>query len=182
MMKIEVEVAGAGSYAFDLPELAPGQSIEIEIAGRKVPVVLHALDGHAIDLEVGGKRRVFILPPPSERIGADAPKALELSYRNRPYRVEARTPLDALRARAGAGRESSRAATALRSLLPGVVRQVYVAIGQTVGAGAPLLTLEAMKMENEIRAECAGTIAELPVRAGQTVSANELLVRIEPSA
>ena len=66
----------------------------------------------------------------------------------------------------------------LSSQLPGVIRQVLVQPGEAVEAETPLLTVEAMKMENEIRAETAGTIEEVLVQPGDVVAARQELVRI----
>jgi len=51
--------------------------------------------------------------------------------------------------------------------------------GESVEADAPLLILEAMKMENEIRSPAAGTVTRIHVEVGQAVAAGELLAVIE---
>jgi pyruvate carboxylase len=48
-----------------------------------------------------------------------------------------------------------------------------------VAKGQKLFTLEAMKMETTVYAECDGRVAEVPVRAGTQVEAGELLLRFE---
>ena len=53
-----------------------------------------------------------------------------------------------------------------------------VATGQAVKAGQPLLILEAMKMENEIRAPRAGVVRALPVKVNQSVLREQVLVEI----
>jgi biotin carboxyl carrier protein len=53
---------------------------------------------------------------------------------------------------------------------------VLVAVGQRVDAGAGLVVLEAMKMENEFRAAANGVITEVHVTPGQAVDAGDLLV------
>ncbi len=70
----------------------------------------------------------------------------------------------------------------VRSVMPGVVKEVRVAEGARVEAGEPLLILEAMKMENEIRAPRAGTVRRLHVGPGQAVEKGAALVRLEPDA
>ena len=62
------------------------------------------------------------------------------------------------------------------SPLPGSVIKVLVAEGQAVKKGDILLTLESMKMENTIAAECDGTVKQVAVKAGQTVMQDDLLV------
>ena len=67
----------------------------------------------------------------------------------------------------------------VKATLPGLVVAVSVEQGVEVGAGDPLVTIEAMKMENEVRAPRAGRIAEIAVAAGQAVATGTLLIRIE---
>lgn len=66
----------------------------------------------------------------------------------------------------------------LKAPIPGLIRRILVEPGQQVEAGQPVLVLEAMKMENEIVAPRAGTIASLSVRPGQTVTLHELMAEI----
>ncbi|HEY7464452.1 MAG TPA: acetyl-CoA carboxylase biotin carboxyl carrier protein subunit [Candidatus Limnocylindria bacterium] len=67
----------------------------------------------------------------------------------------------------------------IRSTLPGLVVAVHVEAGVEVAAGASLLTIEAMKMQNEVRAPREGRIGQVAVSAGQPVAAGVLLLRLE---
>ena len=60
--------------------------------------------------------------------------------------------------------------------MPGMVVTVSVKPGQAVKAGDPLVSLEAMKMETQIRAERDGTIKAVHVRTGETIAAHDLMV------
>jgi pyruvate carboxylase subunit B len=64
------------------------------------------------------------------------------------------------------------------SPMPGIVVDVLVEEGQSVQAGERLAILEAMKMENDIRAPCAGLVESVPVVPGQTVNLNDVIVSI----
>ena len=66
----------------------------------------------------------------------------------------------------------------LRSPMPGRVLRVMVTEGQAVEQGAPLVIVEAMKMENELFAERAGVVKKLFVQAGATVEGGAPLVEI----
>ena len=66
--------------------------------------------------------------------------------------------------------------TKITSPLPGSVIKVLVSEGQAVKKGDTLLTLESMKMENAIMAECDGTVSRIAVTAGQNVMQDDLLV------
>jgi biotin carboxyl carrier protein len=76
-----------------------------------------------------------------------------------------------------ASRPGHRAAE-VRASMPGFVTRVLVTPGDEVIKGTPLMIIEAMKMENEIRAERAGVIAEIAVAERQTVNNGDVLVRI----
>lgn len=67
----------------------------------------------------------------------------------------------------------------IKAPIPGVVTQVMVAAGEEVVLGQPLLVLEAMKMENEIRASRSGYLKTLNVLPGQRVALHEILAEIE---
>ncbi len=56
---------------------------------------------------------------------------------------------------------------------------MLVTPGQDVAAGEGLVVVEAMKMENELRAPRAGRVMDVPVREGQAVEAGALLVVVE---
>jgi len=60
--------------------------------------------------------------------------------------------------------------------MPGLVLRVYVVPGQQVAAGAGLVVVEAMKMENELRAHRAGVVAKVHVEVGQVVERGAPLV------
>ena len=57
--------------------------------------------------------------------------------------------------------------------------KVLVAVGDEVEAGQPVCVLEAMKMENNIVAEKAGTVSEVKVKPGDTVGAGDVVVIVE---
>ena len=58
---------------------------------------------------------------------------------------------------------------AVCSPLPGVIISIDVTVGQAVTKGQKLAVLEAMKMENEIQADCDGTVASILVNKGDSV-------------
>jgi biotin carboxyl carrier protein len=62
--------------------------------------------------------------------------------------------------------------------IPGLIAKVHVHVGAAIELGQPVVVLEAMKMENEIRATRSGSVVALHVRPGQTVGMGDLLVEI----
>jgi biotin carboxyl carrier protein len=65
------------------------------------------------------------------------------------------------------------------ALMPGKVVRVLVSVGDRVEAGAGIIVVEAMKMQNEMKSPKAGTVAALKVDVGATVNAGDVLAVIE---
>jgi len=65
--------------------------------------------------------------------------------------------------------------------MPGLVKLVRVAKGDSVGKGQPLMVLEAMKMEHPVLAPPEAVIADI-VGEGRQVTDGDVLVRFEPAA
>lgn len=66
----------------------------------------------------------------------------------------------------------------VKSPLPGVILDVHVKEGDQVKIGAKLITLEAMKMENNINADKEGTVKSVKVKKGDSVLEGDLLIEI----
>ena len=63
--------------------------------------------------------------------------------------------------------------------MQGTIVKVLVEVGQEVAEGDPVIVLEAMKMENNINADKAGSVKEVKVDPGDTVGAGDIVVVIE---
>lgn len=116
-----------------------------------------------VDVEVDGRRYQVKLWVPDS--GASAGPAGGGEGRRR-------------RRRSSAGAEAGGPGT-ITAPMQGTVAGVLVEVGQEVEAGQPLLVLEAMKMENQIRAEGGGRVTEMRVRPGDTVGVGDILAIIE---
>jgi biotin carboxyl carrier protein len=128
------------------------------IDGQSFAVEVHAHSASEADVSVNGRRfRVQ-----REDLSADANAAAHAG----PSGVRARRVAPAV-------------VGELRAPMAGLVLRVDVTQGQTLQAGEPVLVLDAMKMENVIRAPHAGTVHELVVVAGQSVLTGALLARID---
>jgi biotin carboxyl carrier protein len=66
----------------------------------------------------------------------------------------------------------------VKAPMPGLVLRLEVAVGDTVRAGQGLVVLEAMKMENELKAPVSGRVAAIHARAGQPVDKGVTLVEV----
>jgi biotin carboxyl carrier protein len=63
--------------------------------------------------------------------------------------------------------------------MPGLIVRVTVQVGDSVEAGQSLVVMEAMKMENELRAATPGTVKSIPVEVGTAVEKGVVLVEME---
>jgi biotin carboxyl carrier protein len=102
-----------------------------------------------------------------------------VSIRGRRIPVAVRTWRERLRAEAETASQAHSGPTTVKATLPGLVVAVAVAVGDEVEEGRSLLTIEAMKMQNEVRAPRAGRVTEISVLSGQAVATGATLLRLE---
>lgn len=95
------------------------------------------------------------------------------------YTLQAKDQFDQLAEKMGLGGGNAKKANQLKAPMPGLVLSVAVAAGQAVKKGEPLLILEAMKMENVIKASADATVRAVHVQKGAAVEKNQLLVDFE---
>jgi len=113
--------------------------------------------GRTMTVEVGGRRfEVRLWAPDAAAEGAKRPPARR-------------------RGRAPAALELGEPEGLVTAPMQGTIVKVHHRAGEAVAAGEPLFVLEAMKMENELRALAAGQIVDLRVREGDQVSAGQVL-------
>lgn len=134
-----------------------------KINGNEYSVAIIDLEGDKAAVEVNGvSYQVDIL---TEGYTAPAP---------RPAAKPAAAPAPAPQPIAPAAPAAEPAApagkgTAVQSPLPGVILDIKVAVGDQVKAGQTVAILEAMKMENNINAECDGVITAIKVSKGDNI-------------
>ncbi|HET9581623.1 MAG TPA: acetyl-CoA carboxylase biotin carboxyl carrier protein subunit [Gemmatimonadota bacterium] len=98
--------------------------------------------------------------------GVEHPLTVESEARHRAARLRAAGPV--------AGRAQD-----VRAPMPGLIVAVEVEEGDRVEAGAGLVVIEAMKMENEIVAPAGGKVTAIGVRPGQAVERDAMICTIE---
>jgi biotin carboxyl carrier protein len=157
-----------------------GQDLEVEVDGTTVRVGDTQLEAHLSPVP-GVPLRHLLLGEESHTIGMQQVEpgvwrllvegvAVDASV------VDERTRH--VRSLTGAGAVRSGPPT-LKAPMPGLVLRVLVAPGQAVAPGQGLVVLEAMKMENELRATAAGTIKAVLVTSGEAVDKGKLLLEFE---
>ncbi|MFP4623421.1 MAG: acetyl-CoA carboxylase biotin carboxyl carrier protein subunit [Gemmatimonadota bacterium] len=85
----------------------------------------------------------------------------------------------AIRAMTGEG-AAARGPRPIRAPMPGLVVRVEVQEGDTVRAGQTVAIVEAMKMENDLKADADGVVARVAVEAGEPVEKGAVLVELAP--
>ncbi|MHC4550564.1 MAG: acyl-CoA carboxylase biotin carboxyl carrier protein subunit [Planctomycetota bacterium] len=164
--------ARIGEREYECRLEAHDDELFVEVGGTRYCADLrHIPRSHAYSLLLDGRSYEFTLHETEE--------AIELSGGAGLFQVQVE---DARTHAARAKTVHARAPGAVRSLkavMPGIVREVRVAPGDVAAKGDPLLILEAMKMQNEIRADHPGTVTAVHVAAGDTVEKGAKLVDLE---
>ena len=130
-------------------------------------------------------RTVDVDPPASDPVFASVRAGdtvhVDLAGRSVPFRLAPAPDVDAsARAAITHGAAGATGPAEVVAPMPGAVLTVHVATGQTVAAGDPMVTLEAMKMEHVVVASIAGTVGEVRVRPADQVTRGQLLAVVEP--
>jgi len=131
-------------------------------------------DARAV-VEAGGERHRVLLGPASGG-------SREVVIGGWRFVVEVEPEVHAaLRERARRGRPDAGVGgpTEVRAAIPGRVLSVAVGEGDEVVAGQPLVVVEAMKMQNELRSPRVGTVRRVAVGAGETIELGDVLVVLE---
>ena len=129
-----------------------------------------------------GAHDVLLLPVPDPARAAAGVERLEVVVDGWRFEVDLEPETRAAlrdRATRASGDVARGGPLELRAIIPGRVLSVDVADGDPVTAGQRVLVVEAMKMQNELRAPRAGTIKGLAVGPGQTVELGDVLLVVE---
>ncbi|HUR93180.1 MAG TPA: biotin/lipoyl-containing protein [Gemmatimonadales bacterium] len=157
-----------------------GRDVEVEVDGEQVTVA-GRLRTASLAVVAGSPLRQLLLDGRPEALAVEAAGGGRWALTRRGERIEVEV-LDErarhIRSLTGAA-DQARGPAALKAPMPGLVVRVQVEVGQSVGAGTGLVVLEAMKMENELRAGGAGTVRTVRVRAGEAVEKGQVLVEFE---
>lgn len=137
------------------------KNYKFKINGTEYNVDINSVEGQEIALEVNGTAY-----------------KVTMDQEVKPQPVAAKPRPRAAAAAPAAAAPKAAAGTKVTTPLPGVILDVFVNVGDTVKEGQKVCILEAMKMENEITADAAGTVTEVRVRKGDSVLESDVLVVI----
>ncbi len=149
---------------------------DLRVGAREVSVNPHFLGQHDVSLIIDGRSYDVVV----ERVG-DINDTLDGRVA---VKVQGRViKLDILeerrrRMKALSGDSFAGSGAQIESPMPGKVLRLSVEEGDEVAEGESVVVVEAMKMENVLRAPCPGKITSIKVRAGDTVDSGDILVEI----
>lgn len=104
-------------------------------------------------------------------------KSLTLSVNGKRTEVKIHSRMEKLLADLGMSHATEKKLDLLKAPMPGLIQKVQVQPGDVVTKGQPLLILEAMKMENVIKAPGDGKVKEVVAKEGHSVEKNAVLIR-----
>jgi biotin carboxyl carrier protein len=174
-MKYRARIAGpAGERSVEVEVQLDPAGVVVTLDGRKARWDLVPTPGGGFSVLRADGRQAEAVPRRSPegtltvRVGADV-VPLEL--------------LDELtaKAQAVAGKGAFRGSGDVKAAIPGRVLRVLASPGDHVVHGQPVVVLEAMKMENDVRAPRDGVVRSVEVIAGQAVGTGQVLLRLEPA-
>ena len=155
-------------------------SVEYRQKGHKI-----SLNGKPVSVlssELGGSRSELLIDHNSYEIdirsdGHDNQRTVFMLGVEIPVEIEDYN-LAQLRKTAGMS-SGSTAAKQVKAPMPGLILEVKVAAGDKVTKGTPLVIIEAMKMDNVIKAQADAVVANVPVETGASVERHDILVEFE---
>jgi len=142
---------------------ATGDGLKVTVDGQAYELILEEVAPGTFLWRRGSVQELFHCVRDGEEV--------HLAWRGAVYRLE--------REREGARASARHAAGGLEAPMPGKVPSVRVVPGQAVRKGDEVLVVEAMKMENALRAPRDGTVKSVAVKVGDMVNPGVVLVELE---
>ena len=144
------------------------KEFKFTIDGQKYTASVNELENNVAEVVVNGK--TYSVTMEKEEVAKPVVKPVAKPAASAPAAAPASAPAPKADVPAGG--------TKIVSPLPGSIIKVIATEGQAVKKGETLLTLESMKMENTIVADCDGTVSKILVSAGQSVMQGDVLIVI----
>lgn len=167
-----------GEQQFDIEARRQSDAIIVTLGGQEVAVTLQANDG-GFAVQVGEEElQIDLTDEQKNHLGASQKASIAVDGTNitaqfKPKRAQVeQATLDAESLDEGS----------VTALMPGTIVRILVEENQTVASGDVLLILEAMKMENEIKAPISGVVASIAVEEAKPVNKGDLLIHLNGSS
>lgn len=155
-------------HAVDV-EVRPTGELVVQLDGRPMDNDVVVLDDGSLSIRIDGKVLDLTVEgsPPDVGVVASGHRAY--------VRVESERHRAAAAARRTGGSGSEKQIVAP---MPGRVVKILVNVGDEVKPGQGVAVVEAMKMENELKAKGAGTVAEIHVKSGEAIESGAKLITL----
>lgn len=115
---------------------------------------------------------------PAEVLEVDAAKKkFTIKIENGIYNIELKDDTDVLLEKLGMAHLQDVVIKDVKAPMPGLILDILIEEGQEVKKGDPLMILEAMKMENVLKASGEGQVTSIEVEKGQSVEKNSILIK-----
>lgn len=149
-----------------------GENVSAEIDGRAYELEVHTVEPNVYLIKHENRIYEIFVAPNANR---DAPFLVNTGKND--FEIALADP-KRMRHAAGAN-EAAGGAAEIKTAMPGKVVRVLVEAGADIQKGDGVLIVEAMKMQNEMKAPKDGTVKEIRVAEGATVNAGDVLAVIE---
>ncbi len=168
-MKLLAELAGE-KHEINLKKTS--ENVSAEIDGRAYELEASETEPNVFLFKHANKiYQIYVAP------GKKAGEPFAVNFGNQDFEIKLIDP-KRMRSAAGAGANADGAAE-IKTAMPGKVVRVLVEPGAQIKQGDGVLIVEAMKMQNEMKAPKDGTVKEIRVGEGATVNAGDVLAIIE---
>ena len=145
--------------------------IDLDINGEPLQIDLVPINGdHTYSLLINGRSYVATM--------MDMDESCQVMIDGRVYAVDVEEE-ELARLRSQVKRKHPAGGEQIKAPMPGRIIDIEVAVGDTVESGQGVAIIEAMKMENELRALTGGVVKEIRTRVGDAVNKNDILVVLE---
>lgn len=141
-------------------------NILVSLGKRKYQVSAEFLSSDEILLSIDGKIYEIIINSNSLHYS--------ISVNGKFFKIERKSALRTLEEKVGKPQKQD-----IKTSMPGRVVKLFVKEGEKVKKGQPILVLEAMKMQNEIKSPQSGVITRISPKAGDSVETGSLLFSVE---
>lgn len=165
MIKIKVNEDKEFKFSWD------GEQLQIDNSDIDVDII--KLNNQFYHLIINGASTEVLIQKKDSKN-----KSLTLQIEGHTYTVTSEDRLTHLYSIIGASSEES-SSNAIYSPMPGLIMEVKCKVGDQISPEAPIIILEAMKMENALKPEKIATVKEIHVTNGQNVEKGELLIELE---
>ncbi len=136
------------------------------IHGNQYDVHIKNIEDNIIEIDVNGST-----------YNVEVDKSLEPVKTPRLVRARAVPSTDTTPSE-GTGTKVSKGSGTIKAPLPGTILKIHVRVGDTISVGQKLITLEAMKMENNIDSDKEGKVLDIKVKEGGSVMEGDVMIEI----